>query len=56
MIERVTKITCHFVTTDEETYTRYSENSWSVVMGESEEQVYDCADIEKEYQEYIKLN
>ena len=31
-------------------YTRYSADSWTVTMGESDEQVYDCADLEEAYQ------
>lgn len=35
-------------------YTRYGHDAWFVSMGESQEPVYDCEEIERAYQEYIK--
>jgi len=35
-------------------YTRYSSDNWYVRMGESDEPVYDCEEIEALFQEYIK--
>lgn len=45
------------VTTDEEIYneyTRYSADCWYVTMGESEEPVYECSELERLYQERTK--
>ena len=35
-------------------YTRYGADCWYVNMGESDEPVYDCKEIEAKFQEYIK--
>jgi hypothetical protein len=35
-------------------YTRYSADSWTVTMGDSEEQVYACEDLEEAYQLWKK--
>ena len=37
-------------------YTRYGSDNWYVRMGESDEPVYDCEEIEALFQEYIKTN
>lgn len=55
MIKNVNSKTVHFVTTDESEYNqyiRYGSNNWSVTIGESEEPVYDCEELEKEFQLY----
>ena len=52
-IEGITKAEIHFVTTDEEDYyeyTRYSATNWTVRMGESDEPVYDCEELESMFQ------
>lgn len=52
-IEEITKAEIHFVTTDEEDYyeyTRYSATNWTVRMGESDEPVYDCKELESMFQ------
>lgn len=56
MIVSVTPINAHIVVTDKEdcpSYTRYGPDSWTVSMGESEEQVYECAELESEFQKFI---
>lgn len=53
----VTCVTSFSVETDEDEYneyTRYGENCWMVRMGESDETVYDCEELEKLYQEHQK--
>lgn len=40
------------VTTDEAEYTRYGADAWYVTVGESDEPVYDCKEIEILYQKY----
>lgn len=35
-------------------YVRYSADNWTVTMGESDEQVYACEDLEKAYQLWEK--
>ena len=59
IIESVDKIKGHIVETDgdeEFSYTRYSSDCWFVRMGESDEPVYHCEDIEKLFQKYQKDN
>ena len=56
-ILNVTPISGFIVETDEDeqfNYTRYGADSWYVKMGESDEPVYDCKEIEARFQEYIK--
>ena len=55
-ITNVKKTTCFLITTDEEYpngYTRFGKDSWTVTIGESEEQVYDTEKLEKLFWEYI---
>lgn len=52
-IEEIREFVSHTVETNENTYTRHSSQCWTIVMGESEEPVYDCNELEKVYQEYI---
>ena len=50
---RVSEIKVHIVETDEKefnTYTRYNPANWTVRMGESDEQVYDCKELEAAFQ------
>jgi len=57
-IVTTTTITAEIVETTEKewpTYTRYGPDSWTNTMGESEEQVYDCEELEKAYQDF-KIN
>lgn len=51
------KIKGHHVETDEtdyNQYTRYGPDCWFVTMGESDEPVYDCEEIEALFQAYIQ--
>lgn len=55
-ITEVTKVICFFIETDDEynyMYNRYGANNWTVRMGESDEPLYNCDEIEKLYQEWI---
>ena len=52
-IKEIKKAEVHFVETDEEDYyryTRYSATNWTVVVGESDEPVYDCEGLETMFQ------
>jgi hypothetical protein len=56
-ITKAHEIKGHHVETDEydfNQYTRYGPYSWFVTMGESDEPVYDCVEIEALFQEYLK--
>lgn len=58
-ITEVKQITAHIVETDSKdfpTHTRYGPNSWTVSMGESDEQVYECAELESAFQAFIASN
>ena len=51
--------TIFIVETDEDdysSYTRYSKDCWFVRMGESDEPLYDCEEIEKEFQKCMQEN
>lgn len=37
-------------------YTRRSADNWTVRMGESDEPLYDCAEIEGKFQEFLARN
>lgn len=53
MIKGIEKSEIYYVTTDEEDYNeyiRYSASSWMVRIGESEEPMYDCDELEEEFQ------
>lgn len=52
-IEEIREFVSHTVETSENTYTRHSSQCWTIIMGESEEPVYDCEELEKAYQEFI---
>ena len=50
------KATVYFVETDESNYyfyTRYAADNWMKRIGESEEPVFDCKELERQFQ--IKL-
>lgn len=51
-IEEIREFTAHIVETKKHTYTRYSPQCWTIIMGESEEPVYDCEELEEAYQKY----
>jgi len=56
-IKEVTKAEVYFVTTDEKDcceYTRYSPEVWTVKMGDSDESLYDCQELEGLFQSYVK--
>lgn len=58
-IKEVTKATIFYVETDEEGYYRYirhGADSWTVTMGESDEPVYDCEELEKLFQDWLSKN
>lgn len=46
-------IICFVVETEDASYTRYSEDCWFERMGESDEPVYDCTELEELFQDYI---
>ncbi len=50
---KITKQTIHYVDLDGQLYIRYDAKNWSMRISESEEPVYDCEDLEKEYQKNI---
>lgn len=53
MIKGIEKSEIYYVTTDDEDYNeyiRYSSSSWMVRIGESEEPIYDCDELEKKFQ------
>ena len=56
MIKEITKKEIYKVITDEEynQYTRYSANCWTVTIGESDEPVYDCEELEIEFKKIMK--
>lgn len=50
MIKGIEKSEIYYVTTDDEDYNeyiRYSSSSWMVRIGESEEPIYDCDELER---------
>ena len=56
-ITEVTEFTAHSVQTDSidfPSHKRYGPQSWTVSMGESEEQVYYCDHLEAAFQDFIK--
>lgn len=58
-IVRVTKAIIFYIETDEKDYHRYirhAANSWTVAMGESDEPVYDCEELEKMFQKWLSEN
>lgn len=55
-IKEVTKIICFLIETDDEyrnEYTRYSEDNWTVRIGESDEPLHNCEEIESLYQDWL---
>lgn len=55
-IEEITPITGFRVETNDETYYRWSADSWTIVIGESEEPVYNCAELEGAFQIFKSKN
>jgi len=58
-IINATKSIVFYVETDENElnkYTRHSSENWTVTMGESDEPVYDCEELEKLFQEWGSQN
>lgn len=58
-IKNVEEATVFFVQTDEpypNQYTRYDPYNWTVSIGESDEPVYDCQELEDLFQQYLKSN
>jgi len=57
IIEKLTKNEIYYMETDEGRFTRHSADSWTETMGESEEQVYYCEELESAFQiELMKQN
>lgn len=57
MIIDITRKEIYQVSTDDGEccqYTRYSPTCWFVTMGESEEPVYDCEELEMDFQELMR--
>jgi len=50
----ITKIESHIIETKEKTYQRYGPNGWDELMGESWESVYDCVELEEEFQRWMR--
>ena len=51
-------VICHYVETDDpdwSSYRRSGSECWEVLMGESWEPVYDCDDLERQFQTMKKL-
>lgn len=58
-IKSVKPITVHIVETDEDgytRYTRYSDEVWTVSIGESDEAFYNCAELEAAFKAFIANN
>jgi hypothetical protein len=58
-IKSVTPQTVHFVETDGDDlyqYTRYGADNWTVRMGESDEPVYRCEELEAAFQAFLSAN
>jgi hypothetical protein len=58
-ITNATRSIVFYVETDENElnrYTRHSSENWTVTMGESDETVYDCEEMEKLFQEWLSQN
>lgn len=58
-VTAVLPVVVHLVTTDQKefhTYTRFSSANWTQTMGESDEPVYDCQELEAAYQAFVKSN
>ena len=54
-IVKAEESTCMLIETAEDNnYIRYSSNCWSLVFGPSETMVYDCRELERTYQLYMK--
>ena len=55
-IESITKATIFFIQTEDHFYTRYSNEDWTIRMGESDEPIYDkniINELESEFQNKI---
>jgi hypothetical protein len=52
MIKEIMAIEAHIVVTENNTYLRYGPGSWTYRIGESDEQVTDCAALEAAFQEH----
>jgi hypothetical protein len=53
--DEITEVTVHYVTTtDSEIHTlrRNGPDNWEYLIGESWEPVYDCRDLEREFQKH----
>jgi hypothetical protein len=53
MIKEIMAIQAHIVVTENNTYTRYGPDSWTYRIGDSDEQVTDCAALEAAFQEHV---
>ena len=55
-IKEITEITSFYVETDEDLYnfyTRHSADCWFLRMGETDEPIFACEDIEEMFQQYL---
>jgi len=55
-IIEVTRFAGYSVDTDGSIYTRYGPKSWCVIMGESEEPLYNCSEMEELFQKFMLAN
>jgi len=57
IIEQITEAIIHFIETDESCYsfyTRYDKDNWTIRIEESENAVYNCIELEKQFQKMLK--
>lgn len=55
-IKSIDETVVYTVVTDQpgwDTYHRYGAETWMIGMGESDEMVYDCSELESKFQEFI---
>ncbi len=58
-IKQVDKATIYYVETDENEwhyYIHHGADSWSLLMGESWETLYDCEELEQMFQKWLHKN
>ena len=55
-IEEIVPISGYRVDTTGGVLYRYSADDWTIVIGESEEPLYDCENMEKAFQEFKAKN
>lgn len=58
-IQNISKTTIFFIQTEEHYYTRYSNEDWTMRMGESDEPIYDnklIEQLESQFQNWMNEN